>query len=147
MILVLAIQRLLVDVVGHKKNFTNLQKDFNELDKSYKEHCNKAKIAIENKDLEIQTIKQTLEDKQGILQELHDKLLLIITEKGILDGQLQAEVSSKNKFETDYLSKCALFDSVSAQLNEDIKVKQNEISKLNNKIMVLSKENEDKYKG
>lgn len=124
-----------------------MQKDFNVLDKSHKEHCDKAKIAIENKDLEIRTIKETLEDKQEVFKELHNKLLLITAEKRILDEQLQMEVSSKNKFETEYLGKCALLNTLNNQLNEEVTMKGNEISKLKNKINVLSKENEDKYEG
>lgn len=118
-----------------------------EMDKSLKELKTKYNNCIENKDLQIGTLKLDVEKLQTSLQNEYEKVLVIENEKTLLVQELDQMKANKNNLEKEYLNKCAVFNCITAQLNDDIVKKTEEINTLKQEVEMMSKNNADKLKG
>ncbi|XP_045777537.1 putative leucine-rich repeat-containing protein DDB_G0290503 isoform X4 [Maniola jurtina] len=130
----------------YDKETTILMTKLNEMDKSLIDLQTESKTTIEAKELQIDTLKMDIENLQITLKQEYEKSSAIEKEKLFLLQQLNEANIHKAKFEKEYLNKCALFDSISAQLNEEILRKNMEISDLKNQLEISAKSNEDKIK-
>ncbi|XP_050352139.1 putative leucine-rich repeat-containing protein DDB_G0290503 isoform X2 [Nymphalis io] len=131
-----------------QKNFdiqtTTLMTKLNEMEVSIKEFRTKSKNCVESKELQIELLKLDLEKLQALLQSEREKTLIIESEKTILMQQLDHINAYKNRIENEYLNKCATLNNTSAQLNDDILKKIEELDKLKEEVEILSKNIRDK---
>lgn len=118
-----------------------------EMDKSLKELKTKSNNCIENQDLQIGTLKLDVEKLQTSLQNEYEKVLVIENEKTLLVQELDQMKANKNNLEKEYLNKCAVFNCIIAQLNDDIVKKTEEMNTLKQEVEMMSKNNADKLKG
>ncbi|CAH2089771.1 unnamed protein product [Euphydryas editha] len=123
---------------------TKLMTKLNEMDKSLKELKTKSNNCIENKDLQIETLKLDIEKLQTSLQNELERVSMIENEKTALTRELDQMKANKNKFDKEYLNKCAVFNCTTAHLNDDIVKKNEEINILKQELEMLSKNNTDK---
>lgn len=133
------------------KLFDELQKDFNsetskmaaklnEVEKNFKELKSKTNMAAENSALTIQTLNMEKENITKLLQAAEEKLITVENEKMLLISQLNEEGSQKNILQKEYLNKCAMLNSISTQLNNEIVHNNVEISRLSDKVKKLEAE-------
>ncbi|XP_047030971.1 golgin subfamily B member 1-like isoform X1 [Helicoverpa zea] len=99
-------------------------------EKTIKELSSNSRKSIKNKDHQIHTLNNEIENLKRALDIDRENISLINKERDALTQKLNDEISFKNKIEKEYQNQCSNLENVTSLLNEEISDKNREIAKL-----------------
>ncbi|KAJ2948341.1 hypothetical protein O0L34_g7580 [Tuta absoluta] len=150
-----------IEALGNKienetKKYTQLEIDFDtqtsslmsklsETEKIIKEMSSKSRLKLEDRELQIQTLKIEIDDLHNTINNNGEVLEQTFKEKEALIYKLEEEILFKTNIEKAYQIQCAMLDDLSTKLNDVIALKSSEINNLRNELesmIVKAKEGE-----
>ncbi|XP_049876763.1 cytadherence high molecular weight protein 2-like isoform X2 [Pectinophora gossypiella] len=125
--------------IDFDKQTSNMMAKLNDTEKKLKEVSAKSKVIVEDKRLQIETLKIEFANLNKTIEAERENMSVVENEREALKQKLDEELCYKNKIEKEYQNQCAMVENLTSQFTGEIALKSDEIIALKDEVEKLLK--------